>query len=366
MSVTITKNVRKCERTGMQIDVCWRMIEPVDKSKAGDAHLDLIVLVPGQGAGMFNYEDDFAQLLADRASARVVVVDNRDCGRGANCDALGAPPIAALLAPTWIAPASPPYTLAELSLDVLALVEKLLEAIDSAGKLDGRRRRVHLVGTSMGGMICQWAKILAPERVASLTCIFSSLGAGGSSPPLWVYWYLLRHGRPPTLPPSTATAAEREEILASVKLSMIGNVLLPASRSLAERERDVHAIRPRVIADIRHSGGAGQSAGAAARQLAAVFHSPPRAALLAAVLQREREQNGAHTAPSQVLVVGGNEDVLFPRDHFDAWITLGCVPKAQAESCMLLLEDAGHFLERRHYNRVSACIAAMVNALRQS
>lgn len=127
---------------------------------AGDEADPPIVLIPGLGAQLIFYEDEFVQGLVDRYF-RVIRVDNRDCGLSSAVDA---PPVdtAALLAGT--APA-PPYRFADMAGDVIAVLDHL--GID----------RAHVLGTSLGGMIAQVLAVEHPERVASLTVVSSTSGA---------------------------------------------------------------------------------------------------------------------------------------------------------------------------------------------
>ncbi|GMA38835.1 alpha/beta fold hydrolase [Mobilicoccus caccae] len=59
------------------------------------------------------------------------------------------------------------YDLGDMAADVVALLDHL------------RVDRAHLVGMSMGGMIAQIVAATHPERVATLTSIFSTTGASG-------------------------------------------------------------------------------------------------------------------------------------------------------------------------------------------
>lgn len=80
------------------------------------------------------------------AERKLIVFDNRDCGRSSYADA--------------------PYEIADLARDTLALADALeLESFD-------------LVGMSMGGAIAQEVALTAPERVRTLTLIVSFGGAG--------------------------------------------------------------------------------------------------------------------------------------------------------------------------------------------
>ncbi|MFJ5829097.1 alpha/beta fold hydrolase [Streptomyces sp. NPDC093089] len=91
---------------------------------------------------------------------RVVRFDNRDAGRSGR---IAAPPpgrARQLLA----RPRPDAYDLADMAADTLGLLDAL--GID----------RAHLVGMSMGGMIAQTLAARSPDRVATLTSIFSTTG----------------------------------------------------------------------------------------------------------------------------------------------------------------------------------------------
>jgi pimeloyl-ACP methyl ester carboxylesterase len=99
---------------------------------------------------------------------RVIVFDNRDIGLSTQLHALGTPNMAW----QWLKaklgwPLKPPYTLQDMALDTLALMDGL------------RIERAHIVGISMGGMIAQRVAATAPGRVISLASIMSSSGAPG-------------------------------------------------------------------------------------------------------------------------------------------------------------------------------------------
>ena len=102
----------------------------------------------------------------------VVTFDNRDIGLSTRLDHLGTPKLARVMLRRFIGiGAAPPYTLADMAADTLALMDLL--SIKSA----------HVLGVSMGGMIAQRLALANPERVLSLTLIMTSSGYPFLPPP---------------------------------------------------------------------------------------------------------------------------------------------------------------------------------------
>ncbi|MCZ2826869.1 MULTISPECIES: alpha/beta hydrolase [unclassified Modestobacter] len=91
---------------------------------------------------------------------RVVRLDNRDIGRSSSSGTRSPWRLRQLLA----RPRPDAYDLADMAADTHGLLEHL--DVD----------RAHLVGMSMGGMIAQTLAARHPDRVASLTSIFSTTG----------------------------------------------------------------------------------------------------------------------------------------------------------------------------------------------
>jgi pimeloyl-ACP methyl ester carboxylesterase len=126
-----------------------------------------VLLTMGLGMQLVAWPDSFIQALT-QAGQRVVRYDNRDIGLSSHLDALGAPRMPWQFVKHKMGwPLNPPYTLQDMALDALGLLDAL--GID----------RAHLVGISMGGMVSQRLAATAPHRVRSLTSIMSSSGAPG-------------------------------------------------------------------------------------------------------------------------------------------------------------------------------------------
>ena len=92
-----------------------------------------LIMVLGLGQDIATWEFQIAEL---SRHLRLIVLDNRDSGQSSRC--------------------SVNYTTEVMARDILDLMEHL------------RIDRVHLLGTSMGGMIAQHVALMAPERLKSL------------------------------------------------------------------------------------------------------------------------------------------------------------------------------------------------------
>ncbi len=121
-----------------------------------------VILIMGLGAQMKIWPDALCTAIAE-AGYFVIRFDNRDVGRSSQFDQHGNPS----LIKTWLQQKlqqkpKVPYTLRDMSRDVLALMNQL--ELDSG----------HLVGASMGGMIAQILAAKHRKRVRSLTSIMSA------------------------------------------------------------------------------------------------------------------------------------------------------------------------------------------------
>ncbi|AYF75815.1 alpha/beta hydrolase [Nocardia yunnanensis] len=119
-----------------------------------------LLLIAGLGQQKHEWHDGLVDLLAERGYD-VVRFDNRDVGRSTHAG-FRPPGPADLLRKRWH---PEQYDLGDLALDTVGLLDAL------------RWRSAHLVGMSMGGMIAQIVAARYPDRVSSLTSIFSTTGA---------------------------------------------------------------------------------------------------------------------------------------------------------------------------------------------
>ena len=97
---------------------------------------------------------------------RVLRFDNRDVGRSTRLDAFGQPNVRLMTASSLMGRRiKPPYTLHDLVDDTVGLMDHL------------GIRRAHVMGASMGGMIAQRLTLNHPDRVASLSLLFTNTGS---------------------------------------------------------------------------------------------------------------------------------------------------------------------------------------------
>ncbi len=237
-----------------------------DESRPGMRSGPVLLLVHGLGQQLTAWPVSLVNGLLD-SGLRVVRCDNRDVGKSSRFH--GKPNT------TWLYLLSQfgrtghaPYLLDDMADDLCTLIEHL-----DAGT-------VHLVGASMGGMLCQIVAARQPFLVRSLTSIMSSSGDHRLPRPRAD---VLRHiTHPPTRP------TREVELAYGVRtLELIGSPRYPTARNMIEQ---------RVRVDLER----GQpDAGGVERQFAAVLASGSRVPLLQQI-----------TVPT--LVIHGDADPLVP------------------------------------------------------
>lgn len=130
----------------------------------GDPAHPPMLLVMGLGAQMVFWPIELVEALAARGF-RVIRFDNRDIGLSEKMEGAQAPGLVWQVIRQKLGwPARVPYTLSDMAADAVGLLDAL--GIDKA----------HIVGGSMGGMIAQLVAVEYPDRVRSLTSIFSTTG----------------------------------------------------------------------------------------------------------------------------------------------------------------------------------------------
>ena len=130
----------------------------------GSASDPTVLLVMGLTAQMIAWDTDFCRALADNGR-HVVRFDNRDAGLSHKFDGQRVDMEAFVAAQFTGAPMPDvPYLLSDMADDAFGLLDAL--SIDVA----------HIVGASMGGMIVQTMAIERPERVLSMTSMWSTTG----------------------------------------------------------------------------------------------------------------------------------------------------------------------------------------------
>lgn len=130
----------------------------------GPRDAPVVMMVMGFGAQLTLWPEELVEALREEGF-RVVRFDNRDVGLSHKFDGVRAPGFfrLALLARLGFVP-KVPYRLSDMADDAVGLMDALGIA------------RAHVVGASMGGMIAQHIAARHPERVLSLTSVFSTTG----------------------------------------------------------------------------------------------------------------------------------------------------------------------------------------------
>lgn len=237
------------------IRLCFRVHGPDDGEP--------LLLVQGLGNQLIHWPGVLVQGLVDQGF-RVVVFDNRDVGRSTQ---IKAPPPSMLRQIFGIRdPAG--YTLEHMAGDALGLLDHLGIA------------RAHVLGMSMGGMIAQCLAAAHPQRVATLTSVFSTTGHRKIGQPAMSTMWLL--AKPPAL--DCATAVKRYQAV----MAHVGSSRWPL---------DPQALRAEATLAWARSGGGVAAADGESRQIGAIINSGDRTAALRRI-----------TAPT--LVVHGDVDKL--------------------------------------------------------
>jgi pimeloyl-ACP methyl ester carboxylesterase len=251
----------------MRIDLAARGLH-LEYETHGNAKHPAVVLIMGLGLQLVSWPPALIQAIV-AAGYRVIVFDNRDIGLSSSGPLPQyTPPPRALLAHLLHRSFIPPYRIADMAADTLALADAL--------HLD----EFAIVGVSLGGMVGQTLAAREPARVRSLTSIMSSAGprtAPWPSPSL--VWRFLQ--RPPK---SADFAAQLDHF---VELMRALGHIDDADELAALRERMAHSLR-------RAYNLAG-----AERQLMAVLADPDRSDEVARI-----------RCPT--LIIHGADDPLIP------------------------------------------------------
>lgn len=130
----------------------------------GDAGASPLLLIMGLGGQLTRWPEALCRALAD-AGHHVIVYDNRDVGLSSRVAAHERPNLlhAALRVRLGL-PIRAPYTLDDMALDAVGLMDRL--GLASA----------HVLGVSMGSMIGQILAAKHPARVRSFTSVMSTSG----------------------------------------------------------------------------------------------------------------------------------------------------------------------------------------------
>jgi pimeloyl-ACP methyl ester carboxylesterase len=246
----------------------------------------------GLGGQLIHWNEDFCRQLAAK-DLFVIRFDNRDTGLSTRFEAAGPPDMAALLDARLQGQSIPaPYTLSDMADDAA----KLLEALGI--------EKAHICGTSMGGMIAQILALRHPQRLLSLTSIYSTTGDPDLPQPQPAALEALLTPQP----------VERQAYIDfnAITMQAIAGAGFPFD------EQFIRRVSARAYDRAFYPAGVG-------RQMMAVMAQEDRTAAL-----------GSVTVPT--LVVHGTADPLVPAAHGQA--TADAVPGAQ----LLLVEGMGHDL----------------------
>ena len=236
------------------IRLCFRVHGPDDGEP--------LLLVQGLGNQLIHWPAVMVRGLVN-LGFRVVVFDNRDIGRSTRIDA----PPPSLLRQVFGIRDSAGYTLEHMASDALGLLDHL------------GITRAHVLGMSMGGMIAQCLAAAEPQRVATLTSVFSTTGHRKlGQPTLSAMWLLAK-------PPARDCATAVQRYLAI--MAHVGSTRWPL---------DPQALRADATLAWARGGGVSAADGES-RQIGAIINSGDRTSALCRI-----------TAPT--LVVHGDVDKL--------------------------------------------------------
>jgi pimeloyl-ACP methyl ester carboxylesterase len=127
----------------------------------GRGEAGVIILIRGQGMQLIHWPESFYGVFLTRGF-RTIRFDNRDTGLSGKFDYIAGKKLEELKRQITTGDGiDPPYTMDDMALDVIALMDEL--SIDAA----------HIVGISMGGFIAQLLAAKYPSRVLSMTLISS-------------------------------------------------------------------------------------------------------------------------------------------------------------------------------------------------
>ncbi|QDE69981.1 acetyltransferase [Myxococcus xanthus] len=259
--------------------------------REGDAP---VLMLMGAASSMLGWPDGLMEQLA-RTGHFVIRYDHRDTGRSSHG-----------------VPGATPYTLDDLASDAISV-------------LDGYGiERAHLVGMSLGGLLCQMAALTYPERVRSLTLISAQIFSEpdfedpGMDPAVLAHFQ-----RAATL----NWADEAEAIGFQVELSRL-------CVGRARRSFDEARVRARAVQDYR-------------RALA------PQCALNHAGLSGGLEWYGrTREIEAPLLVIHGSVDPVIDHAHGVA------LSRAVKGARLVTLQDAGHDLHPDDWETMTRAITA--------
>ncbi|MBF0468374.1 MAG: alpha/beta fold hydrolase [Desulfamplus sp.] len=137
----------------------------------GSSSSPALLLIAGLGVQLIGWESSFCGKLADQGFY-VIRFDNRDIGLSTKCDGLSMQEITKKMFALFMGKREQvPYSIDDM-------------ADDAAGLLDFLDiRKAHVCGISMGGFIAQTLAVNHPDRMSSLTSVYSHTGDNRSFQP---------------------------------------------------------------------------------------------------------------------------------------------------------------------------------------
>ncbi|MGD8446034.1 MAG: alpha/beta hydrolase [Desulfobacterales bacterium] len=131
---------------------------------SGSGESGVVILIRGQGTQLIHWPESFYEVFSTRGFL-TIRFDNRDTGLSSKFDNIVGQELEALMRRLAAGEdISPPYTIDDMALDVVALMDEL--DVEAA----------HIIGISMGGFIAQLLAAKYPRRVLSMTSIMSGSG----------------------------------------------------------------------------------------------------------------------------------------------------------------------------------------------
>ncbi|MGE8065052.1 alpha/beta fold hydrolase [Pseudomonas sp. NPDC089569] len=268
---------RFCELPGER-KLCYRSHGPEDAPA--------VILIVGLGLQLTYWPQPLIAGLVEQGW-RVITLDNRDSGRSFFTKVT--PPT---VMQQFLRKRTPGYDLGDMASDVIGLMNGL--------KLE----TAHVVGMSMGGMIAQTLAARYPERVRTLTSIFSTTGSlRVGQPALKAILQLLRR------PPRNQQESVRDYLDI---MGLIGSTL----------EWNEQAMRDYAMEAWERGGGEASNLGTA-RQIGAIINSGDRT--------KELQQICCST-----LVIHGDKDRMVATDG--GFATAAAIRR----SSLVLLPGMGH------------------------
>ncbi len=264
----------------------------IEYDSFGDPSASPLLLIMGLGGQLIHWDEDFCRQLADNGHF-IIRYDNRDTGLSSKFDRAGRADIGATLSTLMQGGAiQTPYSLEDMADDAAGLLAAL------------KIRKAHICGTSMGGMIAQAFAIRYPQRILSLTSIYSTTGN-------------------PDLPPAQPEATE-------------ALMTPPPSDRQAYIEYNVKTLR--TIAGPAFPFDEPFIRKIAARAYDRAFYPHGIGRHMMAVLGQKNRKSALASVTVPTLVIHGTADPLVPAAHGQD--TAQAIPGAQ----LLLIEGMGHDL----------------------